>query len=69
MLYNIFNEQKKEIKVNANETANPWNCIYIYIYIYMERLFQAICLIKKIVLNLFKMGFVVISNLKGMYKR
>ncbi len=41
----------------------------VYIYIYMERLFQAICLIKENVLGLFKMGFVVISQIESMYKR
>ncbi len=37
----------------------------VYIYIYMECLFQAICLIKENILNLFKMGFVVISRIVG----
>ena len=52
--------------VKTNETANPWDCIYIYIYI--ARLLSKKHLIQDDFSNL-KLGFVVVHKFNIVFQR
>ena len=66
LCYIITANTKEGIMVKTNETANPWDCIYIYIYI------AGLLSEKHLILNDFsnlKLGFVAVPEFNIIFQR